>query len=423
MKIEIITDRLKMYKDIKNRLGEIIPNSDEIVCMNDYGNINIVDFIDETKKIGSSSKYGDVYKVVLPTKNKKHELSIKLVPLTYKDRIHMYDTRFPVWRELKSLKLLSHLVKKQICPNLPLMYEFYVCNYCEYKNEQLTNLKSKMCLLILNELSDTDLRNWIIEKSNVKIPEQVRIDEWYNCYFQILASIYTIQKYYQLAHRDLHWGNILINYCSSEGYWIYIIENIHYYIPNIGFIVKLWDFGKSLSITHFRHNIEDVKVIESENIDETSTKTSLYGSDVHKISNIYKWITSTTSIKNKNVLPEKIIGLLKEFQKNENNVLKLIHIFMAMYLNNRIGTDIDKNHNIIFDVDPAHLYVGDIVAYNNKYALILSIYNLRIKLITELSHKVTPVLANNEKIGKFSEPIEPLKISHLNGPLLGIYKI
>ena len=123
-----------------------------------------------------------------------------------------------------------------------------------------------------------------------------------------------------------------------------IAHDIKYYVPNVGFVVKLWDFGKSLSVTHFKHTAEDLKVIESDDLEKLyTTETSLFGSDIHKISNIHQWVNTTYVIKNKEVLPKKIIDMLKNFQTHpKENVGTLLKTFMSQYLNNRIGTKIGR---------------------------------------------------------------------------------
>jgi len=64
--------------------------------------------------------------------------------------------------------------------------------------------------------------------------------------FQILSGIYSIHKLCNICHFDLHGGNILISNIESNGYWLYSINNNDYYIPNYGYILKIWDFGRSM---------------------------------------------------------------------------------------------------------------------------------------------------------------------------------
>jgi hypothetical protein len=211
------------------------------------------------------------------------------------------------FNELIILKLCKYvLLNNNSCPNLPLYYKYYKCDSCIYKNEEILNkynnakenlndlikyldinhkkkhelnnminnyndknndnnditkLKQKIkklgikkksifnyldilhdntitksCILVVNEFADEgDLVNWLKTKRSVK--------EWLVMYFQVFAGLYTLQKYFDMTHHDLHWGNVLVLKINKGGYLYYKIDNIYYKIPNIGFLFVLWDFG------------------------------------------------------------------------------------------------------------------------------------------------------------------------------------
>ena len=65
--------------------------------------------------------------------------------------------------------------------------------------------------------------------------------------FQIIAgvcSIYEISTFVILIYTVV----ILISNIEANGYWLYSINSNDYYIPNHGFILKIWDFGRSMII-------------------------------------------------------------------------------------------------------------------------------------------------------------------------------
>ena len=173
-------------KYLKKKIGD-----DNYACFNNTSDVNLFNFLNNKKKIGSNSKYGDVYTINLKEFNLK--MAIKLIPLTHNDRLYLYNTKYVGWRELKSMKLASKLVKKRITQNLPILYYYSLCNMCKYENT-IINLKnkSKTCLICFIEKSDIDLRNWIILKSK-KIPKNI-LQLWYNIFFQIYITIYTINN-------------------------------------------------------------------------------------------------------------------------------------------------------------------------------------------------------------------------------------
>ena len=315
----------------------------------------------------------------------KINIAVKIIPLSYNDRMNIYDTRYQVWRELKTLDLVSDLVYRRIIPNMPLVYSHYVCNFCQYENENIIGKNNKMCLLILNELSDIDLKHWIIEISKKKLKTEELENIWYNVFFQIWAAIFCIQKHYQLIHNDLHWSNILVDYIDTKGYWIYIIDNIKYYVPNKGFLLKLWDFGKSFSVTQF-------KSTRSRSSSSSSNKKTY--TDIDKIHSIYSCIKHSDLIKNKNVFPKMLVKLIKHSKGNNiRNPNELLKTYMSRYMHNMIGEKIlekDKD-KMEFCTIPDILTKGEIVGYEGEYVLIENIYKFSVNIITKKQDAVIPI--------------------------------
>lgn len=46
-----------------------------------------------------------------------------------------------------------------------------------------------------------------------------------------------------MRHNDLHAGNVLVHKIKPGGYFLYKINNKNYYVPNLGYVFLLWDFG------------------------------------------------------------------------------------------------------------------------------------------------------------------------------------
>lgn len=68
---------------------------------------------------------------------------------------------------------------------------------------------------------------------------------WYNAFFQIISGILALQKFFDMYHLDLHSKNILVKKIPKGGYWKYTINEIDYYLPNIGYQFYINDFGFS----------------------------------------------------------------------------------------------------------------------------------------------------------------------------------
>lgn len=202
--------------------------------------------IELLRRIGTESIYGEAFKGCYP-KNCKIELAIKKIPipqkdLKYKDKSDSKEAlkKSIVWSELFFLKLTNLLVKEQVCPHLPLMYKYYICNNCSYENKNIQKTIPKEsldnCIIVINELADGDLKNFLTK-------EKPKKSELYIAYYQIYIAIYCIYKYFRIEHQDLHWGNVLYHKIKPGGYIKYIIDGTEILIPNIGYLFVLWDFG------------------------------------------------------------------------------------------------------------------------------------------------------------------------------------
>ena len=201
--------------------------------------------------------------------------ALKLIPLINTESNKIMDLNYKSWKELYILKLVYNLIKNHNCPNVPIIYLYFICKDCRdcdylnpnilryYNNlsirNKLKNDKEKKDLLdkmekkkgfgtnslcILNELCDSSLKDIL---SNNYI-EGIN-DTMFNSFiFQILAGVFAIHKISKICHLDLHGGNILISNIEKNGYWLYNINGEDFYIQNSGYILKVWDFGRSMII-------------------------------------------------------------------------------------------------------------------------------------------------------------------------------
>lgn len=214
------------------------------------------------ERIGSDSISGEVNKGCYSLKC-KYKIAIKKIPMTYEFKY--IDTpedpsvldNHEVYSELFFLKLSSFLVHHNVTPNLPLLYDKYSCeDDCNFVNPVLKG--SKKCLLIVNELADGDFK-YIIKTLKPDI-KTIKI-----MYFQIYVALYCMRKYFNIYHNDLHYGNVLFRKVKKGGYIKYIIEGQEIIVPNIGYIMILWDFGRSFipgKIEPYRNNKEDEEFMD-----------------------------------------------------------------------------------------------------------------------------------------------------------------
>jgi len=217
----------------------------------------------------------EAYKFSIKIKDKDIYCALKLIPLMNSESSKIMDLNYKSWKELYILKMIYNLIKNHNCPNVPIIYLYFICTNCKqcdylnpniikyynnlsirkkYENDEenkdifrrMTKKKGfgNNSLCILNELCDSSLKDIL---SNNYI-EQINDTMFHSFIFQIIAGVYSIHKISRICHFDLHGGNILISNIEANGYWLYNINNNDYYIPNHGFILKIWDFGRSMII-------------------------------------------------------------------------------------------------------------------------------------------------------------------------------
>jgi hypothetical protein len=176
------------------------------------------------------------------------KVGLKVVPVETKFEKHEHPTNL----EFLALKeLTDNIVCKNISPHIV----FYL------GNQKISNKSRAVKFLNLKRL---EVEEQIRTNSNMLISEYIEggsLDTWiYDIYendgeisdndwrvliFQLIYTIAIIQHYYRMMHNDFHYGNILIDTSVKKvdgQYFVYDIDGQLYYIPNTGFIPKLWDF-------------------------------------------------------------------------------------------------------------------------------------------------------------------------------------
>lgn len=244
----MIEKRTKIFEDFKDI-------SIKKACIDKKTKI-INNQIQVLNRFGTDSQYGEAYKACFPL-SCKYKIALKIIPLSKKEIKLLPEKKnktelikntqneealnnSTVFSELFFLKLCNFLVRKNINPHLPLIYRYFICNDCNFLNKNIS-LESKECVLVANELADGDLKDFI---TTVK----PSLKELLIAYFQIFTGIYTIHKYFNIYHTDLHWGNVLFHKNSKKKQYTrynIILNGEPITVKNIGYLMVLWDFGLS----------------------------------------------------------------------------------------------------------------------------------------------------------------------------------
>jgi len=197
-----------------------------------------------TGRIGSASVYGEAFSAVHKVEKTAIRISVKKVPITKAELKSPFSKRFllrdnSVWGEVVAYIFCTVLVLAETTQSLPIFYRYYTCKGCSFVNRNISVAKQP-CLLIVNELADMDLSHFLKKESHL-----IKSDLILNCIFQIAQALYTLQYHLGMTHNDLHYGNVLVHKVKPGGYWEYLIDGKRYYLPNLGYVFVVWDFGKA----------------------------------------------------------------------------------------------------------------------------------------------------------------------------------
>lgn len=74
--------------------------------------------------------------------------------------------------------------------------------------------------------------------------EEMEVEEWRSCLFQICANLHAYNKAFDFVHNDLHAANIMW-LPTDKSQLHYVIDEVEYSVPTFGRIFKIIDFGRA----------------------------------------------------------------------------------------------------------------------------------------------------------------------------------
>jgi hypothetical protein len=177
---------------------------------------------------------------------------------------NMYNAERPENAELMMIKLLSYFVVNHYTPHIvlpigtfntsilsflkPQLLKSMESNPKKYnrfekfvKKYQKKEFENYVSVLISEWADGGDLLDYI--RNNYEL---MTLRDWKVIFFQLLSVLAVIQKKYpNFRHNDLKANNILIQHVNSNilgSRYKYVINGVHFIVPNIGIQIKLWDF-------------------------------------------------------------------------------------------------------------------------------------------------------------------------------------
>lgn len=131
----------------------------------------------------------------------------------------------PSLLEILTLTMTNQLILQGISPHYTMNYYWDV------------NTDKKHFFMYNEMMNSGDFSDWATKRHSLEM--------WFNAFFQIFVGLYAMKKYFDLFHTDFHPGNILVQKVKPGGFWKYIIDGKSYYVPNLGYVFLIHDFGYS----------------------------------------------------------------------------------------------------------------------------------------------------------------------------------
>jgi len=228
------------------------------------------------------------------------------------------------WHEMLIMRdIITPMVLSGQALNFPILYSYFLGNSCrpnvKYSNK-LPNIKTNvLCINYVFEPAQGTLGDWF------KVHQRT-VDETWNALFQILCAVYTLQAKLTACHRDISEKNVVYYRVPSGGSWKYTILGEDYYLPNIGFLFILIDFGVMTIYDPLSH----IKHIYGNNtqrlgtrliIDEKNDKVHLTKSGEKTIIYTSKYMTKPKSTNPNIWSPE--VAIPHQFMYDTQNCIKM----------------------------------------------------------------------------------------------------
>ena len=231
--------RLTFSSMIRKELSEIHIKQNSICNIQDGSEDSLSEHIILDKLIGAGD-WGNVYSGKLRNQEnvRTEQFAIKFSKISEEDFHNPYTNSSASWYEILIMRdILKPMIEKNICPNLPLFIDNFLCETFDFKFRKGNN--AYPCIATITELAKEDFKDYINNSKGLSD------NEMYSALFQIMAGVHAFQMRGQILNNDIKARNILCYDVEAGGFWHYKINGKDFFVPNYGKMFILNDFGVS----------------------------------------------------------------------------------------------------------------------------------------------------------------------------------
>ena len=287
------------------------------------------------------------------------------------------------YREVVLLYMTNELHQNNICSHYPIIITYNIlndkCKKCNILIKNKLNMYPNLCKKISKYL-----KLQIISKTSIHIYKEYIEGEfneifksshsnifWISMLFQILYALGCSNQYLDIINFDLHLNNIFFKKIPAGGHWIYIINNVKYYIPNLGYVFIIADNGNILS-TKFKlttREYKEHKLIKNIHLDVYSFFKNFTYNNIKKY--YIHWYHKKTIVnKIKKLRPLLYKNIIKNTIKNNSSDCTSLNLNKEIYKSviKSIINDSDLFHTIINKVHLPSKQFNNIIKQYLRYA-------------------------------------------------------
>ncbi len=158
--------------------------------------------------------------------------------------------------EAHALNMMRCLILTNVCPNICLMYKYFVCkDLPAIANLAPSKMMNKFSQLASSEAPVVRDDAMVIVSEfaslgslrSVRMSRVMSVDEWRSVLFQTLYTLAVLQDIWEFRHNDLHQANILLEVDTVKDPVVYNFFGKKYYVNKSGLDARITDLDWSYS--------------------------------------------------------------------------------------------------------------------------------------------------------------------------------
>jgi hypothetical protein len=386
------------------------------------------------------------------------------------------------WREIAFYEYIREkILKKKVCPHFPTLFGYFISTHSgvsfnhkkwdeigfdrntepatveildNVTNEpvQISNPNSYKgkTLVAMTESATYSLINWTCLTYNEVGTTRTMVnrgvhsnDEWMNILFQIMVALYTLQMHHISIDNFSVEKNVLIKDLPTKGsvinHWKYKINNVDFYLPNLGYLVLIDSnfkdtgtvgmeegsfMGRNADPVH-KLNGEFIDVYNDLSVAEKQNSIRTIRNDVFEM---FKKVFTTNIFNERfneiggcrpNIEIENLLTSISNAASTgtQTNIFWYIITYMGKYLHNRTGTylkttEVDNiKQSDTRQMEPGQMVVQAEQAGTYKFVIYLGINDGNAQILTKDDPNDNDVIISQITISSLmnytrSEPIQ-----------------